>query len=670
MKWIGQHIYDLVSRFRNDVIIEDSDGSSITMKAGSTNAALGYSYPLQIFQPVNDASPTINLGSSNTEKLSIRAFYQSGTQEMQVASFSTATAESDADRGKFQFTVDGANIVGFLDDGIDLFTGKGISINGTDILTDSSGTATLSNIDALDATTIATFETAMEANLDTFGSQMTSASSLATIGTITTGVWQGTAIASAYLDADTAHLSGNQTFTGNKNFTGNSTTFSSATADSPLIQILNTTDDDQAAQLVFNKLRDDDAVAQGQNLGEIWFKGQNSAAAATNYGVIFSEIDVSTHGQESGKLNFGVTAHDGDIGVGLILTGGSVDAEIDVEIGKGASSVVTIPGDIDLAGDIDVDGTLETDALTIGGVTVAAAGTASINTLGTITTGTWRGTAVELGSGGTGLVGATDGKIVIADGDGAPVLLDVGTSTAIETLGTIGTGVWNATAIASAKMATASASAQGAVELATTAEADTGTDTARAVTPEGLKSHVNARYARSTISFVGLATMLSSGNWVTTGGNGISNHTWNQDVGVNTKTNGTSAGSLAKQYGHMGVRVPYACVIENIYASIRNAGGNRQVTVGLFCARAADGTTAVDWGTTDATEPVLQIHADANNESGSYQNRPTHAEASGGVVMAAGDLFYPAMKLTGVTSGGNTDIVQASFTVGIKTLIA
>ena len=38
------------------------------------------------------------------------------------------------------------------------------------------------------------------------------------VGTISTGVWQGTAIASAYLDADTAHLSGVQTFTGSKTF--------------------------------------------------------------------------------------------------------------------------------------------------------------------------------------------------------------------------------------------------------------------------------------------------------------------------------------------------------------------------------------------------------------------------------------------------------------------
>ena len=37
-----------------------------------------------------------------------------------------------------------------------------------------------------------------------------------TLGTIATGVWNGTAVASAYLDADTAHLSGSQTFTGTK----------------------------------------------------------------------------------------------------------------------------------------------------------------------------------------------------------------------------------------------------------------------------------------------------------------------------------------------------------------------------------------------------------------------------------------------------------------------
>ena len=38
------------------------------------------------------------------------------------------------------------------------------------------------------------------------------------LGTVSSGVWNGTAIASAYLDADTAHLSTTQTFTGSKTF--------------------------------------------------------------------------------------------------------------------------------------------------------------------------------------------------------------------------------------------------------------------------------------------------------------------------------------------------------------------------------------------------------------------------------------------------------------------
>ena len=190
------------------------------------------------------------------------------------------------------------------------------------------------------------------------------------------------------------------------------------------------------------------------------------------------------------------------------------------------------------------------------------------------------------------------------------------------------------------------------------------------MTSAAIDDKINIKYARSIITFQGQATMLSSGNWVTTGQTGIANHTWSQDMGVNTETNGTSTGSLAKQYGHMGIRVPHACTIETLSAAVRNVNGNRQVTIGLFCGRAADTGSLPDWGTTNATEPILQIHADSNNESGSYTNRPSHAEVSLDVAMAAGDMFYPAIKLTGVTSGGDTDQAIVSFSVGIKTLIA
>jgi hypothetical protein len=51
---------------------------------------------------------------------------------------------------------------------------------------------------------------AVTLNVDAAQTQITS------VGTIGTGTWQGTAVASAYLDADTAHLSGAQTFSGTK----------------------------------------------------------------------------------------------------------------------------------------------------------------------------------------------------------------------------------------------------------------------------------------------------------------------------------------------------------------------------------------------------------------------------------------------------------------------
>ena len=84
-------------------------------------------------------------------------------------------------------------------------------------------------------------------------------------------------------------------------------TMTSSTADTPVIKLLNTTNDDQAGRLIFEKLRADDGVASGQNLGEIWFTGQDNAQNTEDYAYIISEIDVSTSGQESGQLVFGLS---------------------------------------------------------------------------------------------------------------------------------------------------------------------------------------------------------------------------------------------------------------------------------------------------------------------------------------------------------------------------
>ena len=211
MKWIGQHIYDLVARFRDDVYLEDLSTTTETNvlvvdstgkvsksttladdiieseidtlagltsfgSAGATTTILAGD--LTMYNPVTDGNPTIEIGVDTNECLVIGMNYQSGTQSAQQAFYSTKTASGTADDGMHSFVVDGSNILDVRDGGIYFRANKGISIAGTDILTDSSGTATLSNIDALDATTIATFETAMESNLDTL-------SSVTSLGTLT-----------------------------------------------------------------------------------------------------------------------------------------------------------------------------------------------------------------------------------------------------------------------------------------------------------------------------------------------------------------------------------------------------------------------------------------------------------------------------------------------------
>jgi len=176
---------------------------------------------------------------------------------------------------------------------------------------------------------------------------------------------------------------------------------SNTSTDTPVINLVNTTDDDQAGQLIFEKLRDDDAVASGQNLGEIHFKGQDSAQNTEGYAYIIGEIDVSTGGQESGKLLLGVAGHDGSNRSGLILTGGSEASEVDVTVGLGANSVVTIPGSIagDLTGDVTGDltgqaGTVATIAGLAPNTATTQASQPNITGVGTIGTGVWEGTAV------------------------------------------------------------------------------------------------------------------------------------------------------------------------------------------------------------------------------------------------------------------------------------
>ena len=87
--------------------------------------------------------------------------------------------------------------------GMNIDASNSFSIASTDVIADSAGTATLSNIDALDAIT----ETTVEAAIDSLPN-VTTAAALSTVGVIGSGTWQGTSISTTYTDAKVTSVSG------------------------------------------------------------------------------------------------------------------------------------------------------------------------------------------------------------------------------------------------------------------------------------------------------------------------------------------------------------------------------------------------------------------------------------------------------------------------------
>ena len=128
----------------------------------NSSLIIGDTADLTAYDATNDGNPVFAYGASAAERLTVTPTYDAGAQTLDYVLFQTDLASATADKGLFRFAPDGTAVLDIDDGGINFAASKGISIAGTDILTDAAGTATLSNIDALDATTEATIEAAVD----------------------------------------------------------------------------------------------------------------------------------------------------------------------------------------------------------------------------------------------------------------------------------------------------------------------------------------------------------------------------------------------------------------------------------------------------------------------------------------------------------------------------
>jgi len=397
MKWIGQDIYDLEARFRSKV---------------------DFAKDVTFYQPFNNADPKISIGASDTERMQIQVQYQgNASQTAQIVLFQTFTESDTAHDGRFHFTVDGDAILKIQDGGIDFRAGKGIGINGVDILTDNgSGVATLSNIDALDATTISTLNSALTAGDITGVTAGTGLSGGGTSGAVTLSVDAAqTGITSlGTLSGLTVGTTGKINFRDGNSFINSpdandleiaatditldaagqiyfeavTSRFVSSDANDPLVIIQGEADDDTGPRLRFNKKRGADGE-DGDSCGILQWQSFDDGTPSTQlYGQIETTIHDATAGEESGKMELGVANEDGGMGTGLMLQGGSADNEVDVTIGLGASSVTTVAGSITMSGSGS-----PVAAMTNAGL-LSVANQSNITGLGTISSGVWNGTAI------------------------------------------------------------------------------------------------------------------------------------------------------------------------------------------------------------------------------------------------------------------------------------
>jgi len=268
------------------------------------------------------------------------------------------------------------------------------------------------------------------------------ATDIVTVGTIGTGVWEGTVVASAFLDGDTMHLSGAQTVTGTKTLNS----FKGTGA----VTVTNILDEDAMGTNSATALATQQSIkayvdsqshsgitdVTGSDLlnGRIWIgDGSNEAVelalsgdvTMTNAGVTTVANDSHTHVQAN-ITDFDVT--------------GTALADTKIWIGSAGAAAVEFA----LSGDA---------TMTAGGVVTVVASSATVSgivelaTISEVNTGTDTTRAVT--------PDALEGSALQIKVDGIEASADVTDTTnvnaeAATVVGTIATGVWEGTAVASA----------------------------------------------------------------------------------------------------------------------------------------------------------------------------------------------------------------------------
>ena len=627
MKWIGQHIYDLISRFRNDVYLEDI--STGTIASGG------------------------NLGLDSNNKI-VKANEVTG--DITRVQFTADTTESISQTtGNADFTISGGNAIGTdINDSTGAIeinhddTSSQASVNNSgstfiqDVTIDTYGhvtgltsaaVPTLNQDTTGNAATATALETSRNLQVDlssTSAQGFTGAANAIEIGVNGT-LAAGNGGTGATSITALKNLLDDETWTFANNITGtlataaqtNITSLGTLTGltvddiglDAKTIRITGDTDDYLTITSTDHGASTFTTIDNAGTNGHLTLDADGNVVLDTAVGSANNGIVLNTGGTQFGDFN----VHHSKSYFTLYEAGGaSLVDYFDIAVAaNGATSITTV----------DAAGTDANLNFAIDGTFSIASTGIDIATNGTITNAVWQGDVIA-----TTYTAAKVTSIVAGDG------IDVSGATGDVTV----------------TAETATDSNPGVVELATTGEADTGTDTARAVTPAGLKSHVDLRYAYAYMTWSASAVSSLDGSgeteWVFPNiAKGIYEEDWTKDENITAVTPGTTQYSFTRQSATNSLVVPHTGICVGFHAHGRNNGADTTFKAGLFhfIGSTTGGTnaTGIDYGASGSNnEATLRWVATANE-----------AEASGGTDGTGGDTFKGPCKLV-----SNTDALTVN----------
>ena len=410
MKWIGQHIWDFISRFRGDVYIEnlstttetdvlvvDSDGKvskntiedlhhDTSSQASVDNSGSTYiqDVTLDTYGHVTGltsaAIPTLNqdttgtaatvTGSAQTNITSVGTLTNLQVDFINTnASTLTITDSSDTgDLFSIATTTHGATTITTVDDdaaAADLT----MDVDGDIIIDSHTGTSAsggikikaagteIMNINAHHSGTyLQMYENGGASTDDYFTIDV------AEHGDTTLMTYDNAASAahfSVVADGDiTLDAEGNitlETAGGAFNCDAAAVNFTGTSGDRPAFNLTNNANDATGPNLKLSNLRDGNGLEDADVLGTIAFAGEDAVGATEYYGSIIASVIEADNANEAGQIAISV-ANDGTERNGITMTASAATAEeVDVTIGAGAASVTTVAGTLTVGSTAFVD---------------------------------------------------------------------------------------------------------------------------------------------------------------------------------------------------------------------------------------------------------------------------------------------------------------------------